>query len=205
MEKLTLLLLALFVSASLYGGEIFTGKVSINLKGEVTEQMISLLESENPLELLKDSADYITFPVTLKEGKKGWTYEDSEMKITYKPKNKKFTLTLKKACLTPATGNEETSESAKMSKGKLKCSGTMTEDITPNLEQGTPIGLTDHYLDQLLWSQSWKLQKKGKNWILKEKDTERVVSVKITPKNKTAKCILKVSGHWISPMLFHPN
>ena len=206
MKKLTLLLTALFVSATLYGGEMFKGKVSINMNGgEVPEKMISLLESGCSLEILKDFPDYITFPVTLEKGKNAYTYEDSGMKITYKPKTKKFTLKMKYPCLALGTGNEETSESANMSKGTVNCSGTFTEDISSSLEGGASIGLSDYFSGYNLFNATWKMTRKGKNWVLNEKSTEFSLNVTVTPKKKTAKCVIKVSGHWMGPMLYHPN
>ena len=205
MKKLTLLLTALFVSATLYGGEMFNGNVSINMSGEVPEAMISMLESNSSLVIWKDFADYVTFPVTLTKGKNSWTYEDSSMKITYKPKTKKFTLKMKYPCVSLGATSEETSESASMKKGTVNCSGTFPEDISSSLEGGASIALSDFTSSYYLFNQTWKMSKKGKNLVLNEKSTEFSLSVNITPKKRTAKCTIKVSGHWMGPMLFHPN
>lgn len=207
MKKFTLLLMALFVSVTLYGGEMFNGKVSINMSGEVPEAMISMLESNSSLVIWKDFADYVTFPVTLTKGKNSWTYEDSGMKITYKPKTKKFTLKMKYPCLSLGATSEETSESASMKKGTVNCSGAFTEDISSSLEGGASIGLSDYFSGYNLFNTTWKMtkNKKGKNLVLNEKSTEFSLSVTITPKKKTAKCTIKVSGHWMGPMLYHPN
>ena len=83
MKKLTLLLTALFVSTTLYGGVMFKGNVSISMSGDdVPEQMISVLEDGHILEIYKDALSYVTYPVTLVKGKNAYTYEDSGMKIT---------------------------------------------------------------------------------------------------------------------------
>ena len=191
MKKLTLLLMVLFVTATLYGSQMFKGNVSINISGEdVPEQMISVLEEGHIPEIHKDTFNYVTFPVTLKKGKNAYTHEDSGMKTTYKPKT---------------TESEDYCGSAPLTKGTISCSGTFLEDISSALDSGDEIALSDYTEGYGLFSATWKMTKKGKNLVLDDKSTELSVSVKITPKKRSAKCVIKCSSHWLYPRFFRPN
>ena len=206
MKKLTLLLTALFVSTTLYGGVMFKGNVSISMSGgDVPEQMISVLEDGHILEIYKDSLSYVTHPVTLEKGKNAYTYEDSGTKITYKPKTKKFSLKMKYPCLALYTESEDYNGTASMKKGTLNCSGTFMEDISSALDAGDQIGLSDYTSGYNLFDKTWKMSKKGKNLVLEDNGTEFKVSVKITPAKRTAKCTIKVSSNWMSPMFYRPR
>lgn len=206
MKKLTLLLMVLFVTATLYGSQMFKGNVSINISGDdVPEQMISVLEEGHIFEIHKDTFNYVTFPVTLKKGKNAYTYEDSGMKITYKPKTKKLTIKVKYPSLALYTESEDYCGSAPLTKGTISCSGTFLEDISSALDSGDEIALSDYTEGYGLFSATWKMTKKGKNLVLDDKSTELSVSVKITPKKRSAKCVIKCSSHWLYPRFFRPN
>ena len=185
---------------------MFKGNVSINISGDdVPEQMISVLEEGHILEIHKDTFNYVTFPVTLKKGKNAYTYEDSGMKITYKPKTKKLTIKVKYPSLALYTESEDYCGSAPLTKGTISCSGTFLEDISSALDSGDEIALSDYTEGYGLFSATWKMTKKGKNLVLDDKSTELSVSVKITPKKRSAKCVIKCSSHWLYPRFFRPN
>ena len=204
MKNLSILLLILFAS-TLFAGE-FNGKTSISISGVCEEKMVSMLEAGSELCFLKDGPGYVVSPMTFTKSKKNWEYKDSATKASYKPKNKKISVKIKKkTTLWPETGNEEESISMEPNKYTFSMSGTMPYDIEPELEKGAQVAVTDSSSDSyMLFNESWKMSAKGANLVLDGNSTDRKLTGKITKKSRKAKFTVKVSGHWVMPCTVGP-
>lgn len=185
----------------------FEGSTTIKLSGQLKESMAERIYKGETLRVLKSYSDgFVTMPMYLYPQKNGsWSFKDKLFKISFKPKNKKYSYSDKSywnLVFAIGTVEEENFEVAEADKGSTKCSGTLHSFSGEELENYS-IGINDGYPeteDICGGKLEFKMEAKGKKYVFTKKEPGCNIKITLKAKGHKISASFKLSEGYVEPI-----